>query len=173
MASLEELRATHIEKLDLLKDAGMDPYPARVPRDHALEQVRFDFAGLVAEGREHSISGRIMAIRGQGAILFVVLDDGTAKFQCVFKKDTLSEEQFSLFEKAVDIGDIVSVTGTFFTTNRGEPSMLATSWLMASKSLLPLPEKWHGISDPDERLRKRYLDIVMTPEIRDLFKKKA
>ena len=175
MASLEELRATHIEKLEVLKASGMDPYPASVPRDFPLDEVRDRFAVLSAEGEtsSYSISGRVMAIRGQGAILFIVLDDGTAKFQCVFKKDTLSEDQFDLFEKAVDIGDFISVTGTFFTTNRGEPSMLATAWVMASKSLLPLPEKWHGISDPDERLRKRYLDIVMTPEIRDLFKKKA
>ncbi len=173
MASLEELRASHIEKLNRLKEAGMDPYPSRVPRDYPLNVVRDEFATFETAGDARSVSGRIMAIRGQGAILFVVLDDGTARFQIVFKKDTLDEASFSLFENAVDIGDFISVTGTFFTTQRGEPSMLAASWLMATKSLLPLPEKWHGIQDPDERFRKRYLDIVMTPELRDLFYKKA
>ncbi len=173
MASLEELRAERVKKIELLRDAGMDPYPARVPRDHALNIVRDEFSALEASQETRSVSGRVMAIRGQGAILFVVLDDGTAKFQVVFKKDTLDETSFDLFEGAADIGDFISVTGTFFTTQRGEQSMLATSWMMATKSLLPLPEKWHGITDPDERFRKRYLDIVMNPELRDLFYKKA
>ena len=173
MASLEELRQAHIEKLNRLKEAGMDPYPARVHRDYPLTIVRDEFATLEASQEKHSIAGRVMAIRGQGAILFVVLDDGTARFQTVFKKDTIPEKLFSLFSDAADIGDFISATGTFFTTNRGEPSMLVESWMMATKSLLPLPEKWHGIKDEDERFRKRYLDIAMTPELRDLFYKKA
>ncbi len=173
MASIEELRAERLTKLEKLASAGMDAYPARVARDYPLDYVRTEFTGLETSGKTFSIAGRVMAIRGQGAILFVVLDDGTAKFQCVFKKDTLDEKLFSLFESTVDMGDFISVSGTFFTTQRGEPSLLATGWTMATKSLLPLPEKWHGITDPDERFRKRYLDIVMNPELRDLFYKKA
>jgi len=114
-----------------------------------------------------------MAIRGQGAILFVVLDDGKSTLQSVFKKDVLDEKLFQLFTDAVDIGDIISVTGTCFTTQRGEQSVLVSSWAMASKSLLPLPEKWHGLTDPEERFRKRYLDFIMSPETRDIFHKKA
>ena len=173
MASIEELRAERLGKLEKLKDAGMDAFPARVSRDFALNYVRDEFTRLELDAKSHSIAGRIMAIRGQGAILFVVLDDGTAKFQCVFKKDVMEEKIFSLFESCVDIGDFISVSGTFFTTQRGEPSMLATSWAMATKSLLPLPEKWHGITDPDERFRKRYLDIVMNPELREMFALKS
>lgn len=173
MASLDELRASRIEKLDRLKEAGMEPYPARVHRDYPLDVVRDQFHGLEAEAKPYSIAGRVMAIRGQGAILFVVLDDGTAKFQVVFKSDTLDAASFELFQKAVDMGDFISTTGTFFTTQRGEPSQLVTAWQMASKSLLPLPEKWHGITDPDERFRKRYLDIVMNPELREMFAKKS
>ncbi len=173
MASLEEIRQSRIEKINRLVEAGMDPYPARVPRDYPLNVVKDEFTALETSQETRSITGRIMAIRGQGAILFVVLDDGTAKFQVVFKKDTLDEQSFSLFETTTDIGDFISVSGTFFTTQRGEQSMLATSWMMATKSLLPLPEKWHGITDPDERFRKRYLDIVMTPELRDMFYLKA
>ncbi len=173
MASIEELRQAHIEKMNRLIEAGMDPYPARVPHDYPLNVVKDEFTALEASQETRSIVGRIMAIRGQGAILFVVLDDGTGRFQVVFKKDSLDEKKFSLFESAVDIGDFISVTGTFFTTQRGEPSMLVSDWIMATKTLLPLPEKWHGITDPDERFRKRYLDIVMNPELRDLFYKKA
>ena len=173
MASLEELRAARVEKLERLRIAGMDPYPARTPRDYPLDVVRDQFTALEAEGKEYSVAGRVMAIRGQGAILFVVLDDGTARFQVVFKSDTLDAASFELFQNAVDIGDFISTTGTFFTTQRGEPSMLATGWQMASKSLLPLPEKWHGITDPDERFRKSYLDIVMNPELRVMFANKS
>lgn len=173
MASIEELRKAHIEKLNRLIAFGMNPYPARVPRDYPINVVKDEFTALEISGESHSITGRIMAIRGQGAILFVVLDDGTGRFQCVFKKDSIEEKLFALFEGAVDIGDFISVTGTFFTTQRGEPSLLASTWVMAAKTLLPLPEKWHGIQDPDERFRKRYLDIVMNPELREMFQKKG
>lgn len=173
MASLEELRGERLRKIDILKQAGMEPFPARVSRDYPLNIVKDDFVRLEASKETHSISGRVMAIRGQGAILFVVLDDGTAKFQSVFKKDEIDEKIFDLFVSTVDMGDFISVSGTFFTTQRGEPSLLAKNWQMASKSLLPLPEKWHGITDPDERFRKRYLDIVMNPDLREMFEKKA
>lgn len=173
MASLEELRSTRLAKIELLKKAGMEAYPAKVPRDFCLADAKKSFKDYEASQKPVSLAGRIMAIRGQGAILFLVLDDGKATFQAVVKKDALKPELFELLTSAVDIGDIVSVTGTFFTTNRGEQSILVTSWTMASKSLLPLPEKWHGLTDPDERFRKRYLDFIMDPEVRDIFYKKA
>jgi len=173
MASLDELRTTRLAKLELLKKAGMEAYPAKVPRDFCLKDARANFAEYEKSAKPVSLSGRIMAIRGQGAIQFLVLDDGRSTFQAVIKKDTLSPELFELFGATVDIGDIVSVTGTFFVTQRGEQSILVTSWTMASKSLLPLPEKWHGITDPDEKFRKRYLDFIMNPELRDVFVKKA
>ncbi|MEY2664492.1 MAG: lysyl-tRNA synthetase [Candidatus Parcubacteria bacterium] len=180
---MEELRSIRIAKLELLKKAGMDPYPAKVPRDFCLKDAKADFAqyeegGKGAHaGKKVSLVGRIMAIRGQGAIMFVVLDDGKGKFQAVFKKDAFeaagTSALFELFTTGIDIGDFISVTGTFFTTQRGEQSILVTSWTIASKALLPLPEKWHGIQDADERYRKRYLDFVMNPELRDMIIKKA
>lgn len=173
MASLEELKATRLGKLELLKKAGMDPYPAKVPRTFCLEDARKNYT----EGKEVSLAGRIMAIRGQGAILFVVLkdgkEDGRAHFQAVFKKDVLNEKLFKLFTDAVDIGDFISVTGTYFKTQKGEESLLVTDWVIATKTLLPLPEKWHGIQDTDERYRKRYLDLLMNQEMHELFIKKA
>jgi lysyl-tRNA synthetase, class II len=177
MASQEELRTVRLQKLQLLKNAGMNPYPSKVPRTFCLEDARKSFTDYEATGAEVSLAGRIMAIRGQGAILFVVLkdgkEDGRAHFQVVFKKDVLEESLFNLFVNAADIGDYISVTGTFFKTNRGEESLLVKGWTMASKSLLPLPEKWHGIQDTDERYRKRYLDLLMNQEMHELFIKKA
>lgn len=169
MASLEEIRSARLQKIELLKKAGVNPYPSKVPRDMCLRDARANFAAFEKEGKVLSLAGRIMAIRGQGAILFVVLDDGKAKLQSVFKKDTLSETLFKLFTDTADIGDFVSVTGTFFKTQKGEESILVTSWTMASKSLLPLPEKWHGLQDVEERFRKRYLDTVMSEEVRGRF----
>ena len=173
MASLNELRQNRLHKLELIKKAGINPYPVIVPRDFCLLDAQKNFLEYQKAQKKVSIAGRIMAIRGQGAILFVVLDDGKSTFQAVIKKDTLDPKLFELFIQAVDIGDIVSVTGTFFTTNRGERSIEIHSWTMAAKSLLPLPEKWHGLTDSDERFRKRYLDFIMDPENRQLFFKKA
>ncbi|HEX7724616.1 MAG TPA: lysine--tRNA ligase [Candidatus Paceibacterota bacterium] len=173
MASLEELKAARLKKLDLLTAAGMDPYPAKVPRDFCLEDAHKKFAEYEASGATVNLTGRVMAIRGQGAILFYVLDDGKARFQAVAKKDELDAAKFELLTGAVDMGDFISVTGTMFRTQKGEESILIKNWTMASKALLPLPEKWHGLTDPDEKMRKRYLDFVMTAELRDLFYKKS
>ena len=173
MASLEELKSIRLKKIELLKQAGMPPYPAKVSRTFCLADAKANFADFESNKKEVSLCGRVMAIRGQGAILFFVLDDGKGVFQSVIKKDVLKPELFDLIVNAVDIGDIISVTGTFFVTQRGEQSILVTDWTMASKALLPLPEKWHGLVDPDEKFRKRYLDFIMDPESREIFYKKS
>ncbi len=125
MASLEEIRAGRLHKLELLKKAGMEAYPAKVPRTFCLKDAKGNFADYDKDGsgknagKEVSLTGRVMAIRGQGAILFVVLDDGKGKFQAVLKKDEIDAAVFALFTDTVDIGDFISVTGTFFKTQRG------------------------------------------------------
>lgn len=151
----------------------MDAYPAQAKRELTLKEAQDTFSELETSKAVKWISGRIMSIRGQGAIVFITLNDGTATFQGLLKKDILGEEKLKFFAEAVDIGDFVEVQGTFFNTQRGEKTLEATDWRMLSKSLRPLPEKWHGITDPDERFRKRYLDILMTPELQEVFNKKA
>lgn len=173
MASLDEIRDARLKKLELLKARGIEPYPARVPRDFSLSQFKKDFANLESSTKEISLAGRIMAIRGQGAILFVVLFDGTEKVQAVFKKDEMPEETFSLFVDTADIGDFISVTGLPQKSKTGEESLFAKNWMMATKSLAPLPEKHAGLQDVDERYRKRYLDFLMNDELRDLIIKKS
>ncbi len=165
MASLSELRDVRLEKLEKLKAAGMNPFPASVPRDMTLAELKNDLAKLETSGISTSVTGRIMSLRGQGAIMFATLFDGTEKFQAVFKKDEIEEGVFTLFGETVDIGDIISVTGTVFTTQRGEPSILVTEWVMATKALLPIPSEHYGIEDEEERLRKRYLEALMKPEV--------
>lgn len=173
MASIEEIREARLIKLALLKEKGIDPYPADSKRELALSEVLGDFESLEKSGEKKWISGRIMSMRGQGAIIFITLNDGTANFQGLLKKDTLGEEKLDLFNTVIDIGDFVEIEGTFIVTKRGEKSVDATDWRILTKSLRPLPEKWHGLTDPEERQRKRYLDILMTPELKDIFIKKA
>jgi lysyl-tRNA synthetase, class II len=177
MSSIEEIKKGRLEKLEILKSKGLNPYPAKVPRDFSIAELRNDFINKYINRPEHntkvSVAGRIMAIRGQGAILFVVLFDGTERIQAIFKKDSMKEDGFSLFNEVVDIGDFISVTGAPVLSKTGEESIIVDSWLMASKSLLPLPEKWHGLQDIDERYRKRYLDFLMNDELRDLMVKKS
>ncbi len=169
--SAESLQQVRRDKLELLRSAGMDPFPARAERDLWLSEVRTQFDDL--GDRSFSLVGRVMAIRGQGAIMFVVLNDGTDTFQAVFKKDEIDENLFKLFTDAVDVGDFLNVTGTLIVTQKGEKSLLVKAWKMLSKSLLPMPEKWHGIQDDETRLRKRYLDLLLDPEAREMFAKKA
>ena len=171
MASIEELRSVRLEKISLLRNAGMDPYPSSVPRTHTILGVKNSFASLTieSESKNISIAGRVIVIRGQGSILFVVLQDGDARLQAVLKKEDIDEASFNLFTSTVDNGDFISVTGPLFTTQRGEQSILIKSWVMASKALLPLPDKFHGLQDIEETYRKRYLDLVMNHEVYNRF----
>jgi len=175
MASLEELRAVRLEKIKILEKAGMTPFPSSVPVDYSLSQVKKNFAGLVGEdeNKELSVAGRVIVIRGQGSILFVVLQDGDERLQAVLKKDELDEKDFKLFTDTVDSGDFISVTGTLFVTARGEQSILIKKWQMASKALLPLPDKWHGLQDIEETYRHRYLDIIMDKDVFNRFVTRA
>ncbi len=160
MAGIDELRQARLNKKALLEEQGFLAYPAQVPRTHSILTIKNEFDNLVNSNDTVSIVGRIISIRGQGAILFVTLLDAGETFQVVFKKDELNEKDFNLFVDTSDIGDFISVTGNLFTTQRGENSILAKNWVMATKSLLPLPEKWHGLEDDEERNRKRYLEMV-------------
>jgi len=169
MSSIDEIRDTRIEKLNLLKKKGVDPYPATSKRELTLREAINKFSEFEKEKKEMWLAGRIMSIRGQGAIVFVTMHDGTAHFQALFKKDVIDAEKFELFSQAVDIGDFVEVSGTFFVTKRGEKTLEAHDWRMLSKSLRPLPEKWHGLENIEEIYRSRYLDLVMDQEAHELF----
>jgi lysyl-tRNA synthetase class 2 len=173
MSSIDEIRDARIKKLELLKSKGINPYPAESKRELSLKEAISSFEDLEKNKEIKWISGRIMSIRGQGAIVFVTLNDGTGTFQGLLKKDILGDEKFDFWNEVVDIGDFVELQGLFFVTNRGEKTIETKDWRMLGKSLRPLPEKWHGLVDVEERFRKRYLDILMNPEIKDIFEKKS
>lgn len=169
MSRLEEIREIRKQKISILKNFGMEPFASSVKRDVTLKELELRFNDFLKDSNEVSVVGRVMAIRGQGAISFIVLNDGTSEFQIVLKKDEIDEKLFSLFRETVDIGDFIEVQGEPFKTERGQNSLLLNSWKMASKSILPLPEKWAGLQDVEEKYRKRYLDILSDKDVFDRF----
>lgn len=165
MASLEEIRDGRLAKIEKLKKAGMDPYPISSKRTQSLKEIRDSFV----EEEERVAAGRITALRGQGGLLFVDLYDGTDTFQVLVKEDEMDKKLFELFAETTDIGDFIEATGNLFTTKRGEQSVVAKDWKMLAKSLRPLPEKWHGLKDAEERYRRRYLDLIANEDVRKRF----
>ena len=172
MASLEELREERLRKLQILKEHGMDPYPSVSAREVSLAEIEKDFDEF-SKKENIILAGRVMALRGQGALLFLDINDGTGRLQGLLKKGELPDDVFELFKETVDIGDFVELKGSLFVTKRGEKTIQVLEWKMLSKSIQPLPDKWHGISDEETRYRKRYLDILFDKELRELFEKKT
>ncbi len=173
MASLEELRAERLKKLDILKEHGVHPYPIASSRTMSCADAVHDFDALSSKEISVVLGGRITALRGQGKLMFVDIDDGTAKVQALFKGDVINEDAFSLFVNTADIGDIVEVSGVLALSQRGEKSIEVTDWRMLAKSLRPLPDKWHGLKDTEERFRRRYLDLIASPEVKERFRTRA
>jgi lysyl-tRNA synthetase class 2 len=169
---LEEIRAERLKKLGLLKERGIDPYPATTNRSHSVADALNLFDLLSESEAEITLAGRVLVVRGQGAILFVDIEDGSGKFQAVFKNDVLSVDSFGLFRDAVDGGDFIEVAGTVFVTQKGQQSILVKEWNMLSKSLLPLPDKYHGLQNEEERFRKRYLDLLTNKKFKEIFVRK-
>jgi len=168
---LDEIIAERRKKLDAIKAAGIDPYPARVKRSFAIAHALGEFDAIAASGEKVSLTGRLRSLRDMGKIIFADLEDESGKIQAVLKEDVLSDLPF--WRSVLDMGDFVSVTGLLFTTKRGEKSIEVHELQLASKSLLPLPDKWEGLQDDDIRFRKRYLDLIAGDNLRELFKKKT
>jgi lysyl-tRNA synthetase class 2 len=172
MSALHAIRAERLKKLELLIERGVDPYPAEAHRTHTVRALIESFGALAEAATKVTVTGRILVIRGQGAILFVDLLDATGKFQLVLKSDVVAADAFALFKEAIDSGDFIEASGTLFMTEKGQPSILVSEWRILSKSLLPLPDKYHGLQNDDERFRKRYLDLLTQSELREMFARK-
>lgn len=173
MPALDDIRDERLKKIEILRSAGIDPYPAHTDRTHELNAVRGAFAELEASQKVITVAGRVMSLRGQGGIIFADLYDGTEKMQVVVKKEAVGDSAFDLFVATVDASDFIEVPGTVFVTKRGEQSVMATAWKMLAKSLRPVPAEWFGIKDDDERLRRRYLDILLNKEVTEMVHKRS
>ena len=159
------------EKLVELQKEGKDPFDVyKVERTHSSEQVKSNFEEL--EGKEVTVAGRIMSKRGQGKVVFSDVHDRDGKIQLFLKIDEVGEENLKSY-KTFDIGDIVAATGEVFKTRTGEVSVKVKTFELVCKSLKPLPEKWHGLKDPDLRYRQREVDIITNPEVKETFIKRT
>ena len=173
MASIDELRLERLKKLEILTKKGINPYPVLCDRDLSIADTLEDFSRLSKRRRTLAIAGRVMAKREHGGSVFLDCDDGTGAMQAYIKKDNIGNEAYELFKNTIDVGDFISVRGKLFSTKRREKTIEAHSWQMLAKSLRPLPDKWHGISNVEEKFRKRYLDILMSPDVLERFKIRA
>jgi lysyl-tRNA synthetase class 2 len=179
-ADLPEQVRVRREKYDRLRASGTPPYPLGAPRTATLAQVRERWSGLetdTASGEVVSVTGRVVLSREGGKLCFATLQEGTeagtAQLQVMVSLNGVGEERLAAWKSDVDLGDHVGVTGEVISSRRGELSVLASSWVMTSKALRPLPDKHHGLTDPETRIRQRYVDLIVNPDSRRMVADRA
>lgn len=187
--AIEEIRNNKIEKVKNLRKIGVDPYPAESKRTHTIYEALVSFDSLATDKTKLVLTGRIMAMRGHGGAIFFDINDGSTyltsskqassiingrgRIQAYIKQDVVGRENFERFKDFMDVGDFVEVGGFVFLTKKEEKTLEVEFYNILAKAILPLPEKWHGLEDMEERLRKRYLNLIMNPEEKELFVKKS
>lgn len=173
MSTQDDLRADREKKITELRAKGINPYPAKTNRTHTVNDVLNTFETLESSSELVTIAGRILSFREHGAIAFLDILDGTGKIQAFCSKEEMEGELFTLLLDTMSTGDFIEVTGPAYITKRGTQAILVKSWSVLGKALQNLPTEHFGIKDEDERFRKRYLDLLLDSEQRDLFVKKA
>ncbi len=161
------------KKAETLKAMGVNLYPAGFRDDMTASEAvkRFgdmDGEALERESKSFSMAGRIMAVRDFGKASFIHIKDRTGRIQAYIRKDKIGEEQFKVF-KHMDIGDFIGIRGSFFRTRTNELTILADEITLLAKSMRPLPEKWHGLTDIETRYRQRYLDLIVNDHVKEVF----
>jgi lysyl-tRNA synthetase class 2 len=169
MATIDEIRKNRLKKLKSIENAGLLAYPVESKRTHACQEAIDGFNKLSKAKKEIVLAGRIMSLRQHGGLIFCNIKDGSAQIQVMLRKDLLGEKGFQFFLDHFDIGDFIEIKGVLIKTKRGEKTLEASDYKILAKSLLPLPEKWHGLKDVEDRYRKRYLDLIFNPEVRQGF----
>jgi len=169
MATLDELRKIRLQKLEAIKKSRINPYPEKTKRTHKIGEALCDFESLSKSEKEIVLAGRIKSLRQHGGSTFFDIDDGSEKIQVFLRKDRVGEKQYAFFGESFDIGDFIEARGILFKTQKGEKTLEAADFKILAKGLLPLPEKWHGLTDTEERFRKRYLDLIFNPEVKKKF----
>jgi lysyl-tRNA synthetase class 2 len=157
-----------LEKLDKIKSAGINPYPAKFDKKNSVAEIK-----SAKDGAKLKTAGRIMLMRDMGKLCFCHLQDFSGRAQIALKEDEIDKENYKFFINHFDNGDFIGCEGVVFTTHKGEKTLLIKKYVLLSKALLPMPEKWHGLQDEEEKFRKRYLDILTNDETRNIFVKKA
>ncbi|MDH6124447.1 bifunctional lysylphosphatidylglycerol synthetase/lysine--tRNA ligase LysX [Kitasatospora sp. GP82] len=166
----EQMRVRR-EKLDRLRAAGIDPYPVGFPRTSTIADLRAKHPDLepdVATGERVGITGRVILARTGGKLCFATLRDGSGDLQVMLSLDKLGEERLAAWKSDIDLGDQVGVEGEVITSRRGELSVMVDRWELTAKCLRPLPDKHKGLTDPEARVRQRYVDLIVNPEAREI-----
>lgn len=169
MTNLNEIRNERLKKIKNLKAKRKNPYPIFTKRDFSIEKLIRNFSRLEKQKKEIVTAGRIMSLRKHGKLIFFDIFDGNSKIQVCLRENGVGEKAFLFFRDNFDIGDFIEVRGYCFKTKTKEKTIDVVDFKMLSKSLLPLPEKWHGLLDVEERFRKRYLDLIFNKELKSKF----
>ena len=170
---LSDEEQVRLEKLKKIRAAGVDPYPAKCSRTDKIATVLAEFEEKEKKGEQITLVGRLKTIRVHGGLTFSNLEDDSEKIQLALKKDNIGAEKYQFFKDLIDIGDFIQVTGVLFLTHKGEKTLEIKDFVLLTKSLTPLPEKWHGLTDTEIRFRKRYLDLISNPEVKIIFEKRS
>lgn len=166
----EDILQTKLEKLKNIIDSGMEPYPEKNERDTANGEALENFDSL--QNKEIILAGRVKSFRPMGGSTFAHIEDESGKIQLFLSKKNINEERYKLFAKNVEIGDFVQASGKLFKTKQDEKTLEVNDWKILSKNIRPVPTEYYGLKDTEELLRRRYLDLMMNPEARELFQKK-
>ncbi len=175
MALSDQIRDQRLKKLKELRDQGVDPFSNRFAPSHSVAQVIKQFGSRTQTELEHlgdksfKLAGRLMLLREFGKTCFGTLQDGSSRLQIYLQRQVLGEEDFGCFQRFIDLGDIIGVAGTLFRTRTDELTLAVKSFVLLTKSLRPLPEKYHGLSNVETRYRQRYLDLMVNPEVHQVF----
>ncbi|MCS6827142.1 MAG: lysine--tRNA ligase [Caldilinea sp.] len=171
---LSDQEQSRLKNLQGLIEAGIDPYPARAKRTHTIAAARALYEQGKSEGQEVSVAGRLRRIRIMGKMSFADLEDGTGVIQLVLRKDSLPGDFYdNVWKRLIDLGDFVGATGPLVVTKTGELSVEVRELQFLSKTLKPMPDKWHGVRDREKRYRRRYVDLLANPPVREIFRKRA
>lgn len=167
---LEEIRKNRIKKLKRFKRLRINPYPGKTKRTHSIQEALDSFKDLSDSKKLITLAGRIRSIREHGGSTFIHFEDQKGKMQAYFRRNRLGKKKYQFFLDNFDLGDFIEISGTLFKTKKKEKTIEVDDYHILAKSLLPLPEKWHGLQDTEKRYRKRYLDLIFNPEVKQKFK---
>ncbi|HSR86418.1 MAG TPA: amino acid--tRNA ligase-related protein, partial [Streptosporangiaceae bacterium] len=166
-----EQMQVRLAKVERMRAAGVDPYPVGYPRTHTIAQVRSEFGELPADtatGKVVGVAGRVVLARNSGKLCFARLRDASGELQVMISLNRVGPDALADWKRDVDLGDHVGVTGEVISSRTGELSVLADSFVIAAKALRPLPDKYRGLTDPESRVRQRYVDLIANPAARQM-----
>jgi len=163
------IESDRLKKIKSIINQGINPYPAQTKRTHTCQEADSNFSQIEKSQKQVTLVGRLVLLRSHGKVCFANIEDSSGRFQFFLSQDDLGEKGYNFFIENIDVGDFLQIKGKLFQTKKEQNTLRIEEYLLLSKSLLPLPEKWHGLSNIETRFRQRYLDLISNPEVREIF----